>query len=263
MISFHSDLKNIGNASRYARGFSTADVSDMNRLAKCVATYTWSHCVWRDGRRLQANYISSDTLGLDFDCSMPLAQALNVFCDSAHVIGLTRNHQREKAGVIGDRFRVLLKLDRRITDLATIRATSRHYIERWEADGQCVDGARLFFPCKEIVSVNEDGEAWEVIEPKAGAAVVYQPRPVEEGELSPFAISFLRAEIPDGMRNSYCHRFAKDLARAGFGPSQIFDMIAGSPTYRGCRMPPDLAQEITQAIGSAERAVAEETMHGA
>lgn len=264
MISIHEDVLSVGKAWRYAWGFRAADVPTMERLANCLKTYTWSHCIWRDGRRRQTNFVRADLLGLDFDCSMPLSQAMNVFCDSAHVIGLTRNHGIEKAGVTGDRFRVVLKLERPITDLPTIRATSCFYIKRWGADGQCVDGARLFFPCREIVSVNDDGEAWEVIEPEPEPEHGQRsPRPVAEGELSAFALYFLRTELPAGTRNTSCHRFAKDLLRAGFDSGQILDMIRSSPTYKGRSMPPDLIDEVTRAIRSAHRAIAEENQHGA
>lgn len=66
---------------------------------------------FKDGHRCAANSIGvQNTLWLDFDEGMTIDEAKEKFKDYWYVIYTSMNHQKEKHGVVCDRFRVVLKV---------------------------------------------------------------------------------------------------------------------------------------------------------
>jgi hypothetical protein len=104
---------------------------------------------------------------LDFDDpQMSLSEAIRTWQDSAHVIGTTKSHQVSKNGAPPcDRFRVAVPWSSRITDIKTYRYNMLQVSKSYPCDSQCKDGARLYYPCKEIVSIATDGYKQEVLVP--------------------------------------------------------------------------------------------------
>jgi hypothetical protein len=132
-----------------------------------IVRYPWSPCVWKDGDKRIANFLHADFIALDFDTpELPLAQAVNVFCDYIHVIGTTKSHQKDKGGIVCDRYRVVLRLGGRVESAEAFSATLGHAMRHYPADKACKDAGRFFWPCSEIVSVNDDGFTADVMEPE-------------------------------------------------------------------------------------------------
>lgn len=258
MISFHEDISELGNEKKYFKGFRWANVTSFQRLSVAVSRYAWSPCRWEGGRRVGTGFLEARLIGLDFDNgAMALDQALNIFCDSTHIIGTTKSHRKDKGGRVCDRFRVVLKLDEPITCPRAFRDTMTHYIEKYDCDEACKDAARFFWPCASIVSVVDDGYTQDVITKKT-PDIVYERVALDEGELTAYAIYFLRTVIPHGSRNRACHRFAKDMLRAGLKPEEIYALIIRSTTYLGQSISSNLRDEIMGTISSGSRAVKEE-----
>ena len=157
MLSFHPN-KSLKNTI-YGQGFKTDLAGSMERVGKFMLHFVWSPIVWRDGVRVQSGFFSCDLCALDFDSGeLTLEQAIIDFSDMTHVIGTTRNHRKSKnGGPICDRFRVVLKFDKTINELRHYRYNLFKYSKLFPVDKACVDGARFFYPCNEIVSINEDG----------------------------------------------------------------------------------------------------------
>jgi hypothetical protein len=248
VISFHYDQKHIGKGEYYSRDFVRVETDDPLRIANCVRQFAWSTIAFQGGIRQQKFFVASNWLGLDFDDpDFTLSQAVeNKFCDLIHVIGTTRSHQKPKGGITCDRFRVILKLEDTITDLATYRATAAHWVDHWEADEKCKDGARYFWPCTEIVSVCDDGDTIEVIKPKERMEF-RESELVEDGVLSYFAQWALLNVIPIGERNISCWRLGCDLAKAGYSLEDAVKLVLDSPTYRS-GVTPALHKEIYDAV---------------
>lgn len=256
MISVHPDTKNIGKEWAYARRFMWSDESRLDDLAPIVRRNVWSPCKWDGGHRKTTNFISATLIGLDFDNgATTLEQALNIFADSAHIIGTTKSHQKEKGGRVCDRFRVVLKLSAPITDAETFKETMKHYVDRYDCDSQCKDAARFFNPCREIVSVLDDGFSQDVFTPKPVEHRLPARRYKEFGAVRLRTVSALAMPFPLNEYNHYCFMVSKDLYDAGWTGDEIYSAIVESPTYRGVRVSADLSDEIWGCIRSAMASV--------
>ncbi len=265
MISYHLTPANPKTPWAYARGFREARIDDLNRLARGINQYVWSPCIWRDGARRQDNFICAEWCVLDFDNGeMTLAQALNVFCDTVHIIGTSKSHGIDKGDGINDRFRVAVKLDRVISNLRDYRYTMQRAVARYPVDQNPKDGARFFFPCKEIVSISNDGYYEDALtapdwfeQPNLAKYAGYR----KAGVLPPLVRAALSNVVGVGERNTTWYRVAKDLTRMGFEAGDIAARIVASPTYRGA-VTCELQREIEACVSNGINAVLREDASG-
>lgn len=236
MISISRNTLNLGESSRFAKGFEPVIPETTEHLAGLICRYAWSPCFWQDGRRAKHNFISARYCVLDFDDGLPLAQAERMFADCWHVIGTTKSHQVAKGDEAPvDRFRVVLRFDRTIENVADFSFTMDHWIKRFGADEACKDGARFYWPCREIVSVAIDGDTVETFAapplPPARSREPYRRSGVIPAYLQPM----LRKGAAEGERNATCFRLGAELTRCGFDPDRVHKIIETSPID----LPPD------------------------
>lgn len=248
MLSYHPWPTRSWNERMLQRGWRTVDTVDMKRVAEGIARYPWSPCVWRDGDKRNANFLHADFLTLDFDSpEMPLAQAVNAFSDMAHVIGTTKSHQKDKGGVVCDRFRVVLKLDSRIERLGDYRETLAFAMRHYPADEACKDGGRFFWPCREIVSVETDGFTADVqLAPPPGAAFELTGAQAQ-GVMPKSAVRLLEGWITID-RHKSVYLAGWDLGLAGWTPEAAATLVKGAPLYTDH---PDRQREFERTIRDA------------
>lgn len=236
MISYHRrkpDLLHANDEAKYYRkSWETADLDDVERLSRGIAKFCWSGVIWHGGMRSEKNFKEASWFVLDFDDfdhGMTLKQAIKGFCDRIHIIGTTKSH-----GISGDRFRVAIKSSEVMHDLALYRHNYQRLVKHFGTDKSCVDGARFFWPCKEIVSFSQEGEVEEVDhdvpKPKLEAYIKGQR---EARIINPWTRQSLNRVIPIGERNTAVFRISKDLASVGMTPEKIFSAIVNSKTYGG------------------------------
>jgi hypothetical protein len=173
MFSWHP-LKN-GAATQYAKGFKFLgspeldDEYSFDYISKALTKYVWSPIKFDGGIRLEKHFLGTIFCALDFDSpATTLEWALVTFKDHTHIIGTTKSHQKEKNGITCDRFRVVLMFEDLVTDLHLYKYNMEKMILKHKADRACKDGARFFYPCKEIVSIQN------------GVLVKVEPLPVVE-----------------------------------------------------------------------------------
>lgn len=251
----------------YGKGFLAKEL-DFKLLGSVITNRVWSGCTWRGGIRSERNFISSDYMVLDFDNGYALEQAINDFCDCAHIIGTTKSHGQQKNGVICDRFRLVIPWNRRITDLRTYRYNMARLVRRYEADRACIDGARFFWPCLEIVSAEYDLEGGFLIEvheppedfePKLDPddyvrLIQHKRNVVEATGLQGWLKDFLERGITvKGSRNLSCYAAAIELYELGYSREDIVKKLVNAPFPRD-----DFHdREIMASISSAEKRIAE------
>ncbi len=242
-------------------GFETADTNDPERLARGITTYAWAPGIFRGGHRKKVNFMFADWLGLDFESpEFSLAEAVRLFCDMTHVIGTTRNHQVLKDGVVLDRFRVLIRLEHRCESRRDLEATMRAIAKKYPIDKSCVDAARHFFACKDIVSVLDDGYLQEVLVARRTPEAVVQARRLAYRAancMPALTRTNLTTVIPIGARNTTFYGVAKDLMRMGYDPDNTLQLIIDSATYGGS-VPEDLRTELADVIESGRKSLQEE-----
>ena len=261
MLSYHPGDASPSAPWAFSRGFKQALTDDVPRISRGICRYVWSPCIWQDGVRRQANFTCAVWCVLDFDTGeMTLAEAVNTFCDTVHIIGTTKSHGVDKGTGPVDRFRVALKFSRLITELREYRYAMKKITERFPADPSPKDGARFFFPCKTIISKSADGYLEEVPEtpswferPNLAQIASYRTA----GIMMPRTRQMLSTVIPVGERNTSWYRVGKDLSRMGLDEADAASRIVQSPTYGGMATR-ELLLEIALCVGNGFKAVAKE-----
>lgn len=142
--------------------YKVAQPHSLESLGKMICQWSWSPIVFNDSYRKGTNFNSCDIVALDVDGGFSLEQAINQFQNDKHIIATSKNHQKDKNGVISDRYRVLLFLDKDVNSEEYVKVMK--CFKQWHQfiDVSCVDTARFFFPCDEVVSINEEGNVYEV-----------------------------------------------------------------------------------------------------
>jgi hypothetical protein len=200
-------------------------------LKRAMIKVDWSPIVYFGNYRDGDNFAFSDFMGLDFDNTQPIAEIAEIFRDSAFIIGTTRNHMREKDGVIGERFRLVVPWERRITDRDEYLASIAAYIKKYSSDTQCCDAARLFYPCREIVhSQNPD--------PDLELATITQPVPRPEyvpricsvsskRMLNNKTLRLMQSGIlfPGMQRDDSIYRASLDMFSCGYDLDEVVDKM--------------------------------------
>lgn len=263
MFSFHPRKPGPNpKASAYGKGFRAVPdhAYDIHRMCRGVTRHVWSPCVWQDGVRTQEHFLSASWIVLDFDSGeMSLDEAVSSFCDMVHWIGTTRNHQKDKGGIVCDRFRVALRSDVPYWDLRAYRYKMTEMMRKYPVDKSCKDGARLFFPCREIVQVSEDGYTEEVPDEIPEAFERIDPLRWEAYKRTGILPTKVRARlttvVPVGWRNTTWFGLAKDLGLLGYAPEEIEAMIVGSQTYVGQTVTAALREEIRHCVTSGLRSL--------
>jgi hypothetical protein len=245
VISLHPDTDHLGDEARYWKDFEPVDIGGaLDTLARVIKERAWSPIQWwNGGRRKESNFARAGWCVFDFDDGMvSVQQAIRTFQDCIHVIGTTKSHRPDH-----HRFRVLVPFERPIENAYEFKGNMRYWIGRFGSDDQCVDAARFYWPCKEIMSVAFTGETLEVILP---------PPPIPPKDFSAYrsakalptwAKGVLLTGAPRGKRNSTCYRLGLYLAQCGFDTDEIVGLIQASPID----LPVD---EVTRAVVNGVKA---------
>ena len=248
-------------AADYRKNYRISLV-DLGELANIVCYRAWAPIVWLEGTCLSSNFIASHWMALDFENqNYTLKQALKDWSDSPHVIGLTKSHGFAKVkDPAMDRFRIIVPLEKPILDVNTYEFNVGQLIKRYHADETCVDGARFFFPCREIVSVNLDGYLQPVLtytppeKIKVNTAHLIEQRRALFGKALPRWVSdFVKhGKMPPFHRLRHsrkwvCWAVGRELLKLGWSRPEIESLLHEAQFDR-TRFHP---KEIDQAVKSA------------
>ena len=122
------------------------------------ADFRYSAGSFRNDYITDANYLQEQNLFIiDIDNDLTLENAKNLFSGMTYLIATTRTHQKEKKGIICDRFRIILPT------MSTFHLSPAVYSDMYmnvinslgieEADTQCRNASRWYYG-------NPDGEYW-------------------------------------------------------------------------------------------------------
>ncbi len=268
MLSYHIKSASQRFNPEISHGFSVYKGESALALQAILCTYIWSPINWKNGVRSTSNFVSSDFIGLDFENpDVSLHDIDQHFEDYWRIIGTTRNHQKWKGSEIPrDRFRVLLKWDRTIHLYDEYAYNVENLINQLGADKSCKDGARIFFPCSEIICAETDPslppypvQQFTGTSTKSEKIQKYLERSAfhnSYGRMSSYALRWLCNEIPEGERNPTCHRLGCELLRAGIDYEDAVLRILRSPTYYMKPISPELLKEIRAAVANGYKIAA-------
>lgn len=122
------------------------------------AEFRYSAGTFRNDYINDANYLQEQNLFIiDIDNDLTLEDAKNLFSGMTYLIATTRTHQKEKKGIVCDRFRIILPT------MSTFHLSPAVYSEMYmnvinslgieEADTQCRNASRWYYG-------NPDGQYW-------------------------------------------------------------------------------------------------------
>jgi hypothetical protein len=246
LVSWHPDDVDLNQAreddsvaAEYRSRYKISLVG-LEQLAQIVRYRAWAPIAWTGGKCLSANFVCSPWMALDFENpNYTLAQALREWADSPHVIGLTKSHGFAKGtDAAMDRFRIIVPWEMPITDLKTYEFNIGQLIKKYQADETCVDGARFFFPCREIVSTQALLEQRRAIFGKSLPRWISEF--VKKGKLPPFSKL-------QGSRKWVCYAAGAALKDLGWSKSEIENLLHDAKFDRTGFDP----REIDAAIKSA------------
>lgn len=216
-----------------------------------ICEWPWTAMVLKEGQTWlkQDNFLKTQLLVLDIDNSpesgkLSLHDAVELFKDYKHIIGTSRNHQKDKVTTAGkvkpaaDRYRVVLFFDVEITDISTYKQNWEYYVGRLNLQGivdQTLDVARYFLPCTNIVS-ETDGELLSVQSLRKGRSLkeeVKKEIPVgAKGKLSKSTLEFI-SQIGDNLQNWHVKRTraAFDCSAQNYSIDEARELLTkASPT---------------------------------
>jgi hypothetical protein len=251
---------------QYAKGFKNIEHLDLKYLGAIAARYTWIPAALKEPYRLKEHFLFSDFVGFDVDNTgeliYPLAQAIEDWCDSACVIGITRSHQKEKVTKSGevfppqDRFRIITQWERRIETIEEYEYNVTKILKMNEAfDTACKDATRAFYPCQKIVFANFDGFKQpvkdfikiEVVKEQSDYAKAF--RSLVNPNIPLRIKNFLENGIPfKGSRNHSVYVTTLTLLEKGVHPEKIVALLENSPFDRQDFSTTELITAINSAV---------------
>lgn len=139
-------------------------ITSINDLSHIICSSTWSHSIFAKRHRNNKNFLQTNLIVLDVDSGCTIEDAKQLFKSYTHIIGTTRSHQKDKNGLVCDRFRVILFLDKPITSSNDFKATWYKLQEEYPfIDRKCSSPSWQWFPCLTVESVNRTGTLIPVI----------------------------------------------------------------------------------------------------
>ena len=217
---------------KYQKKFDRFRFDTMEELAGVITSSVWSPIIWEPSTRVGRNFYGSQFSVEDHDDpGYPLEQCLRDKCDMIHVIGTTRNHQKEKNGVTCDRFRVVVPFTNPIKDPALFRYNMERIVDRYGSDSSCVDLARFYYPCTQIVSVCGEGYTEDVVPSPLNPEtpkVEVSPPSLSRQDLPAWLFSCLRLGLDAGQRNSTMFTIGLTLRQCGYSLGEIADIVEKS-----------------------------------
>lgn len=259
MISYCKSSAGEPFKNNVAHGFLPYKGESNFVIKNIMLRYTWSPIIFKACYRHESNFLSAEYIALDFDEGVTIKEIARKFCDSWHIIGTTKSHQKWKGERPPcDRFRLLLKATRATKNLREYKHTMKSYVMNHQADRKCFDGARYFFPCDKIVSefFEEDCyyEEWkdppsleEEMKAERRREANIQNR-IEHGIMPYFSRWCLTNEIPIGERSVSIWKMGKELYRCGLSYEEALSRILASPTYRDSVMDSNTLKKIKSQL---------------
>jgi hypothetical protein len=224
--------------------FTPMPITSLEQMADLCLKKNFSPGIFKDGKRNLVNFQTAHCIGLDVDNDekpyqgkptpkMTLEEAKEAFKEYTHLILPSRSHQKEKDGVVEDRFRIILFFTEPISDKPTFYATWKWCKEKWPAiDHQCKDPSRFYYKHSAIESIRKKGLR---VAPVAPPLVEESERmdlsniPVDaRGKLSREALEHLVFGISKGNRNGETFKLAKEFQQNHYTIEEAQECIISS-----------------------------------
>lgn len=238
--------------------FKPIEVQSIDELASVMLKNNYSQSVFKNNYRNLENFLSTELIGIDVDNEGPndnytIEQAFEFFKDYKHIIAPSKSHRKDKHGKIADRFRIILFLEKEITNPKDFTATWSEIKSVYPAaDDACKDASRFYYPSSEIYSKNPNGKLWpvkEYVQPKIETNALDSM--FGKGQLSKETMHFLLNGAPAGKRNPALFKAAKDMQEQGYAIEEVTQRVQTMITTTGNWAHATLSDKDIKTIESA------------
>ena len=259
MISIY---KNLEQNARVSSGFVPYSPKRFSDIASVIKSRMWSPIVWHGGNRAASNFHFAKYIALDFDSEISLNDAHQMFHELRHIIGTTKSHGIEKNGITSDRFRVILMLDQVIYDGKYFAYLCKRLARHYGSDLAACDAGRLFFACKDIISIVEGASivAQDYAEDYAIECERYRHKDkrletFKDLKKIPISVLYrLNAQIPKpGTRNNFIFALVSDLQKLGVSYEESLEMFNSSAVFETYKADDDFVRSSLTTIKSRYR----------
>lgn len=151
----------ISYSKHITEGYKTV-VVPFRRLTKVVRSkFNYTAGTFKDGYRNKENYLNrSNVLILDIDDGVSIEEAKEIFKDYMNIIATTKSHQKEKNGIVCDRFRVIIPTSSEVTlNKDEYSLMMEEVYKKYPfVDTVCKDASRFYFPSETSIVKFNNGE---------------------------------------------------------------------------------------------------------
>lgn len=215
---------------KYRTDFSL--LKNMCMFPNIILTDCWSPIVWKNNQAKTENFLYSDFLALDFD--QPGEETIETINhslqDHRRIIATTKSHQVLKKNITCDRYRLIIPFTERITNYSDYRHTYQQALKKYDwADKSCLDGARFFYPSKNIFVIDRESEySWEVS--KQPVTSVTEEIKTPTGRIPLWCLDFINhGVVKCESRNMKVFAVARELFFQGFSENDVRRILLRSP----------------------------------
>lgn len=200
---------------------------DFDDLLIEICTEKWTPATFKNAHRTRDNFLYADVLGIDVDDMLTIEEAMDRLEGYQYIIAPTKNHLKEKHGVIAERFRIILFLESRITNEKDYRATWIAASDSLfpEADRATKDGSRYYEPSTHIQVCAREGKKFPVTKwtkPEVNLTVVNDG---PQGVLANRTYKFLSELAPAGSRHQELIAAATDAWNQGMPQEKFISLV--------------------------------------
>ena len=213
----------------------------------------YSATLFKDEYRDAQNAMQgAELIILDYDVGVTLGDAVEAFSSFIGIIATTRNHQKEKHGVICDRFRVILPTRKPVMlEVQEFKKMMGDVINHYGTDKACQNISRMYYGYPEAEVFTLDGCQlfdWESFYQTALDKEQQRQQQRERhkrqaagdhdgAELDKYVSNFMHKNFREGARNDVLFRVARWLR-----DEQVDDVagrVAALNSRSGCPLPED------------------------
>ena len=229
MIGIVSSI-NLGRILEYK------EASTLVEVAEVATKRSWTPSEFIGHERLNTAFKQTELLVLDVDDGCTVNEAKEVFKAHKHLILSSRNHQKEKHGLVRDRFRVVLWLDKPCVDAIDYRATWDKAHALWPfIDESCKDPARFYYPSPTVLAQATVGNLFETVELSADEKDAIRARLLAppsdkglevKGELWKSTLKFLVEGAPAGSRHHELVKATMNMREQGYSQAEVIEKVS-------------------------------------
>lgn len=223
----------ISLSNNITHGYKPQEFENLSELVSLLTSGKNYSCgIFKDGYRNNQNFEKTYTIGLDIDngvneAQMTIVEAKDLFKEHKHIIMPSKSHQKDKNGIVADRFRVILFLDKPIDNKEDYYATWYVLKNKYPAiDPQCKDPARFWYPSTTSVSQKDSGKTISVVKHVEKAPLETPNIPLSKGKLARTTMEFLTFGAQGMGWNQALTKATIDLREQGYDKPETITMLS-------------------------------------